>query len=147
MWRWFVFFSFCLSCLPFVFCISFVVGSFPIRLLSLTSSHFLVLGGSIVACRSMQRHIVALESDIDVFKSILLPLHEPDQEHTSQPAAPQRGSVFAPPPKKMARRNFDLLCEYVCYYLLIFRFYFSSFWSFELVLISSLKLLFVQSST
>jgi hypothetical protein len=54
---------------------------------------------------------VALESDIDVFKSTLLPLRKPDQEHTSQPAAPQRGSVFALPPRKMPKRNFDLLCE------------------------------------
>jgi hypothetical protein len=78
--------------------------------LILTYAHCLLLGGSIIACRSIQRHIVALDSDVDVFKSILLPLREPEQEHTSQHAAPQRGSVFAPPPRKMAKRNFDLLC-------------------------------------
>ena len=115
MWRRFVSYVFI-----FYFCILFVIGSFSIRFLPLTSWPFLVLGGSIIACRSLQRHIIALESDIDVFKSILLPLREPDQEHTSQRSAPQRGAVFAPPPKKMARRNFDLLCEYVCYYLLTF---------------------------
>lgn len=76
----------------------------------LTLLHLFVLGGSIIACRSIQRHIVALESDIDIFKSILLPMREVDQEHTSQKAAPPRGSVFAPPPRKMAKRNFDLLC-------------------------------------
>ncbi len=102
---------------PFFSSLSFVFVTFPFRFVSLTFSPSLLLGGSIVACRSLQRHIVALESDIDVFKSILLPLRGSDHEHTSQPSAPQRGSVFAPPPKKMARRNFDLLCEYVCYYL------------------------------
>jgi hypothetical protein len=74
-------------------------------------SQSLVVGGSIIACRSIQRHIVALDSDVDVFKSILLRIREPEQEHTSQHAPPQRGSVFAPPPRKMAKRNFDLLCE------------------------------------
>jgi hypothetical protein len=89
----------------------FIYIRFPIHFLILTPSHFVGLGGSIIACRSIQRHIVALESDIDVFKSIILPIREPDQEQTSQPAAPQRGSVFAPPPRKMAKRNFDLLYE------------------------------------
>ena len=64
-----------------------------------------------MSCRSIQRHIVALESDIDIFKSILLPIREPDQEQSSQPSAPPRGSVFAPPLQKMPKRNFDLLCE------------------------------------
>ena len=63
-----------------------------------------------IACRSIQRHIVAVESDIDLYKSVLLPLREPHHEHTSQPVAPQRGSFFAPPPQKMPKRNFDLLC-------------------------------------
>ena len=57
-----------------------------------------VLGGSIIACLSIQRHIVALESDIDIYKSILLLMCEHDQEHTSQQATPQRGFVFAPRP-------------------------------------------------
>ena len=51
--------------------------------LMLTFSHFVLLGGSIIACRSIQRHIVALESDIDIFKSILLPMRVTEQEHTS----------------------------------------------------------------
>jgi hypothetical protein len=87
----------------------FVFGLFPIRFLILTYLHFVVLGGSIIACRSIQRHIVALESDIDVLKSILLPIREPEQKHTSQHAAPQRGSVFYPSPRKVMKRNFDLL--------------------------------------
>ena len=89
--------------------VSFLMGSFPIHFLILTFFHFIFLGGSIIACRSIQHYIVALESDIDVFKSILLSIHEPEQEYTSQQAA-QRGSIFAPPPRKMAKRNFDLLC-------------------------------------
>ena len=94
----------------FVF-LDFICNRFLIHFPMLIPSHFVCVGGSIIACRSIQRHIVALESDIDVFKSILLPLREPNQELSSQPAAPQRGSVFAPPPRKMAKRNFDLLCE------------------------------------
>jgi hypothetical protein len=62
-----------------------------------------------IACRSIQRHIVALESDIDIYKSVLLPMREPDHDHTSQHVAPQRESVFALPPRRMAKRNFDLL--------------------------------------
>jgi len=96
----------------FVFHFGFILlFSFSISSHILTFLQLVVLGGSVIACRSIQRHIVALESDIDVFKSILLPLREPNQELSSQPAAPQRGSVFAPPPRKMAKRNFDLLCE------------------------------------
>jgi hypothetical protein len=90
--------------------ISFVFGPFSIHFYILTYSHFVVIGCSINACRSIQRYIVTLESDINVFKSILLSIHDPEQEHTSQHAVPQRGSVFACPPRKMAKRNFDLLC-------------------------------------
>jgi hypothetical protein len=89
----------------------FICNRFLIHFPMLIPSHFDCVGSSIIACRLIHCHIVALESDIDVFKSILLPLREPDQEHTSQPAALQRGFVFAPPPRKMAKRNFDLLCE------------------------------------
>jgi len=88
----------------------FVLVSFFFHPRILTYTQLVVLGGSVIACRSIQRHIVALESDIDVYKSVLLPLREPDQEHTSHHVAQQRGSVFAPPPLKMAKRNFDLLC-------------------------------------
>jgi hypothetical protein len=72
----------------------FICNRFLIHFPMLIPSHFVCVGGSIIACRLIQRHIVALGSDIDVFKSILLPLREPDQEQTSQPAAPQRGFVF-----------------------------------------------------
>ena len=89
--------------------ISFLLGSFPIHFLILIF-FFVVLGGSIIVCRSIQRHIVALELDIDVFKSILLPIRKREQKHTSQYAFLQQGSDFAPPPRKMAKRNFDLLC-------------------------------------
>ena len=70
--------------------ILFVFVSFPIHFLIITFPHLFVLGGSIIVCRSIQRHIVAHESDIDVFKSILLPICEPEQEHTSQQATPQQ---------------------------------------------------------
>ena len=106
---WF-FFSLFLMILFFIVLLIFLLVLFPIHSFMLTFSHFVLLGGSIIACRSIQCHIVALESDIDIFKSILLPMRETEQEHTSQHAAPQRGSVFAPPPRKMAKRNFDLLC-------------------------------------
>lgn len=36
-------------------------------------------------------------------------MREANQEHTSQHVAPQLDSIFAPPPQKMAKRNFDLL--------------------------------------
>ena len=91
--------------------ISLVFCSFPIHFLIFTYSHFVVLEGSIIACRSIQCHIVALELDIDVFKSILPPpIREHEQEHTYQYTAPLDSSVFAPLPQKMAKRNFDLLC-------------------------------------
>ena len=100
----------CFSFHCFLRFIFFGFHSLPIHFHVLTYLHFVVLGGSIIACCSIQRHIVVLESGVDVFKSILLPIREPEQEHTSQHAAPQRDSVFAPPPRKMAKRNFDLLC-------------------------------------
>ena len=94
----------------FILFLCFLLVSFSFRSHFLTFAHFIILGGSVIACRSIQRHIVALEPDIDIFKSILLPLREADLDHTSEDMAPPRGSVFAPPPQKMAKRNFDLLC-------------------------------------
>ena len=105
------FFSFCYMYLILVVFIPSLFVTFPYQFLVLISLYFVGLGGSIIACCSIQRHIAALKLDIDIFRSILLPFREPNQEHTSQPAPPQRGSVFAPPPRKMAKRNFDLLCE------------------------------------
>ena len=108
MWLGYVFnlFVFHFGFFPCFFstCLIFHLSGF------LTFVQLVVLGGSVIACRSIQRHIVALESDIDIYKSVLLPMREPDHEHTSQHVAPQRGSVFAPPPRKMLKRNFDLLC-------------------------------------
>jgi hypothetical protein len=45
----------------------------------LTYLHLIVLGDSMIACLFIQRYIVALEFDIDVLKSILLPIREPKQ--------------------------------------------------------------------
>ena len=89
--------------------LSFVLAPFSIHSRILTFAHLVVLRGSVIACRSIQRHIMAMKSDIDIYKSILL-MREPEQEHTSQHVAPQWWSVFAPPSRKMAKRNFDLLC-------------------------------------
>ena len=110
MWPWLVLNFILFKSLVFYAFFSFIFVPFPIHFFMLTFSHFLLLEGSIITCRSIQRHIVAFESDIDIFKSILHPMCEPEQEHISQHVAPQRGFVFAPPPQKMAKRNFDLLC-------------------------------------
>ena len=99
MWHWYV-----LHLLVFHFdfffnlFLYFLLVSFSIHSRILTFAQLVVLGGSVIACRSIQHHIVALESDIDIYKSVLLPMRKPDQEHTSQHVAPQRGLVFAPPP-------------------------------------------------
>ena len=37
-------------------------------------------------------------------------MREREQEHTSQHLAPQQGSVFAPPPRKMAKRAILICC-------------------------------------
>ena len=51
-------------------------------------------------------------------------MREANQEHTSQHVAPQLDSIFAPPPQKMAKRNFDLLYAYVhSYFLTSLHFY------------------------
>ena len=106
----------CFSC----FFISNVVLSFKfvpflIHFFIFTFLHFIVLGGSIIACRFIQRHIVVLESDIDIFKSILLPMRELEQKHISQQVASQRRSVFAPLPGRW--RSTILICC-VCKFVL-----------------------------
>jgi hypothetical protein len=63
----------------FGFFVSFLLVSFSFHPCILTFTQLVVLGGSIITCRSIQRHIVALESDINVYKSVLLPMREPDQ--------------------------------------------------------------------
>ena len=50
-----------------------LISLYLFHFLIITFSHLFVLGGSIIACRSIQRHIVTIEADIDIFKSILLP--------------------------------------------------------------------------
>ena len=104
---WFFISLFFMFFFKILFCFIFI--PFSIHFFILTFWHYVVLRGSIIACRSIQRHIVAFESDINIFKSILLSMRERKQEHTSQHAAPQRGSVFALAPRKMAKCNFDLL--------------------------------------
>lgn len=54
---------------------------------------FKVLGGSVIACRSIQRQIVAVELDIYIFKSFLLPMHELEHEYTSH-QVPHNGGPF-----------------------------------------------------
>ena len=67
----------------------FIFVSFSIHFLILIFSHFVVLRGFVIACHFIQRHIMALKSDIDIFKSVLLPMRETEQEYTSQHAASQ----------------------------------------------------------
>ena len=76
----------------------------------LTFAQLVMLRGFVIACPSIQLQIVALESDININKSVLLPMREPNQKHASQHVAPYRGSVFALPPRKIAKRNFHLMC-------------------------------------
>ena len=90
--------------------VSFLLVSLSIHPHVLTLTQLVVLGASVIACRSIQRHIVALKSDIDIYKFVLLPMREREQEHTSQHLAPQQGSVFAPPPRKMAKRAILICC-------------------------------------
>ena len=110
MWHWLVFHLFIFHVFLKKKILSCILVSFPIPFFIFIFLHFVVLGGSVIACRSIQRHIVAFESDIDIYKSILLRMHQLEQEHTSQEVASQRRLVFAPPPRKMAKHNFDLLC-------------------------------------
>ena len=96
MWRWFVlhlfeFNLFFFLCFIFLYLLHFTF-------IFLFSLFICVLGGSVIACRSIQHHMLALESDIDIFKSLLLPMREPKHEHISRQVAAQRGSVFAPSP-------------------------------------------------
>ena len=97
---------FCLIMLSEVL-LSFVRVPFPIHSHIFTFARFVVLGGSVIACQLMQHHIVVWTP---TSTSTTFPMRAPKQEHTSQHAAPQRGLVFAPPPWKMVKRNFDLLC-------------------------------------
>ena len=122
MWRWYVLHLFVL--LFYFFLVrSFLFVSFSVDSRVLTFVHLVLLGGSFSACCSIQQHIVALESDIDIYKSLLLSMCEHDLEHTSQRPVPQRGSVFAPPPRKMPKRNF-IVCVSYWLWTCFFHFYF-----------------------
>ena len=90
MWRWHVihFFVFHFDFLFFLV-LSFIFVSFFVHSRLFTFVLFVVLGGFVIACRSIQRHIVALESDIDIYKSVLLPMRDANQEHTARgPSTP-----------------------------------------------------------
>ena len=83
----------------FEFFFLFISNSFPYPHLFV----FCFSRGSIIVCRSIQRHIVALESDIDVFKPILLPIRELEQKYTSQQVMDAVGRSFA----KLAKKTHD----------------------------------------
>ena len=67
------------------------------------------VGGSILTSRSIERHIVALESDPMIFNAILLPLRENQPSRPPRSNAPPSTSMFDPP-KKMTKRAFGFLC-------------------------------------
>ena len=67
------------------------------------------VGGSITSCRSIERHIVALQSDPMIFNAILLPMREPQPSRTPRSIAPPSISIFDPP-KKMTKFAFSFLC-------------------------------------
>ena len=100
-----------LNFISLFFYISFflVFIALHIHFFILTFLFFWCSRGSVIGCRFIQRHIVVLESVIDILKSLLLSMREPKQKHTSRQVAPQLGSIFAPPPGKMAKQDFDLL--------------------------------------
>lgn len=62
MWHWYGLHPLFFNVLFFIFIV------FSINFLILTSLHFDILGGSIIACSSIQHHIMTLESNIDIFK-------------------------------------------------------------------------------
>jgi hypothetical protein len=67
------------------------------------------LGGSITACRSLERHIVALESDPVIFNALLLPMRDSQPARISRSVAAPSTSIFDPP-QKMTKRAFGFLC-------------------------------------
>ena len=67
------------------------------------------VGGSILACRSIERHIVALESDPMIFNAILLPMRDNEPSQAPRSNAKPSTSMFDPP-KKMTKRAFGFLC-------------------------------------
>jgi hypothetical protein len=83
MWRWF---ALHLCILRVLF--PLVLITFSIDFNDLCSLHFDVLGGFVIVCRFIQRHIVALESDINIFKALLLHMRNHELESTSWQIAP-----------------------------------------------------------
>ena len=67
------------------------------------------LGGSITACRSLERHIVALENDSIIFNAILLLMCDPQPAHTPRSVVPPSTSIFYPP-QKMTKWAFGFFC-------------------------------------
>jgi hypothetical protein len=67
------------------------------------------LGGSITTCPSLERHIVAIESDPIIFNATLLPMCDPQPARTTRSVAPPSTSIFDPP-QKMTKRNFGFIC-------------------------------------
>ena len=67
------------------------------------------IGGSITAWRSIERHIVAFESDPMIFNAILLPMRENQPSQTPRSNAPPSTFLFDPS-KKMTKRAFGFLC-------------------------------------
>ena len=67
----------------------------------------LARGATIIGCRSHQCHVVALEADEAIFNTILLPMQDLDPESAPHSVLHPWGSIFAPPPKKKARNDFD----------------------------------------
>ena len=91
--------------------LSFSLVSFSIYSCIFTFMQLVVLGGPLIACRSIQRHIVALESDIDIYKSVMLPIREPDHEDRFLFLIPGRW------------QSAILICR-VCKFVICFKFFF-----------------------
>ena len=90
------------SSLLWIFC-NFFFTSFHTNLI-----HLFALGGSIAACRSLERHIEALESDPIIFNALLLPMRDPQTARTPRSVAPPSTSIFYLP-QKMTKRAFGFL--------------------------------------
>lgn len=97
-------------CSIFVSCGVLFFIAFSIDLNDITSLHFDVLRGYVIPCHSIQHHFVALESDINIFKVFSFSMQDFELEPISQHDAPHWGFVYPPPPIKMAKFYFDLLC-------------------------------------
>jgi len=102
------YFEFCFVHI-FLSCPLFIFTSSPLFKSSFSLFCHYALGGSITASRSLERHIVALESDPDIFNALLRPMRDPHPQRTSRQLDPPTTSIFDPP-QKMAKRTFGFLC-------------------------------------